>query len=135
VGVRLRGSESARLDFAGAVSGSAVAQDDHRGGEQCGALALLKLYHGGVPGLVPGDRLLPPSVTGARSCAHYDSEHCRADRVYLTMDPGEAARGVQKLSQRLQFRGFVKSQVRFACESGDRSARDRFRRQARAGDV
>jgi hypothetical protein len=31
--------------------------------------------------------------------------------------------------------GFVKRQVRFACESGDRSARDRFRGQAQAGDV
>jgi hypothetical protein len=29
----------------------------------------------------------------------------------------------------------VKWQVRFACESGDRSAQDRFRGQAQAGDV
>ena len=53
--------------------------------------AALTLYHGGVPGLVPGQALLPPSVTGARSCADYDGEHCRADRVYLTTDAEEAA--------------------------------------------
>jgi Rifampin ADP-ribosyl transferase len=51
----------------------------------------LTLYHGGVPGLVPGQKLLPPSLTGACSCADHDSEHCRADRVYLTTDAEEAA--------------------------------------------
>src|SRR5215211_4762729 len=51
----------------------------------------LKLYHGGIRGFVPGQTLLPPSLTGARSCADYDDEHCRADRVYLTSDPADAA--------------------------------------------
>jgi hypothetical protein len=49
------------------------------------------LYHGGVPGLLAGDLLLPPIVTGARSCADYDPEHCRPDRVYLTTDREDAA--------------------------------------------
>ena len=53
--------------------------------------ARLKLYHGGVPGLVPGQKLLPPTLTDACSCADHDSEHCRADRVYLTADANEAA--------------------------------------------
>jgi hypothetical protein len=44
-----------------------------------------------VPGLVPGQKLLPPSLTDAGSCADYDGEHCRADRVYLTTDAEEAA--------------------------------------------
>ncbi len=53
--------------------------------------ATLTLYHGGVSGLVPGQKLLPPSLTAACSCADYDGEHCRADRVYLTTDAEEAA--------------------------------------------
>jgi hypothetical protein len=40
---------------------------------------------------VPGQTLLPPSLTGTRSCAEYDGEQCRADRVYLTSDPADAA--------------------------------------------
>lgn len=56
-----------------------------------GASNTSALYHGGVPGLLPGDLLLPPAVTGARSCADYDPEHCRSDRVYLTTDREEAA--------------------------------------------
>lgn len=56
-----------------------------------GASNTLALYHGGVPGLFPGDVLLPPLVTGARSCADHDPEHCRPDRVYLTTDREEAA--------------------------------------------
>ena len=52
---------------------------------------LPELYHGGVAGLMPGQRLLPPSLSGARSCADFDSRHCRPDRVYLTADPEEAA--------------------------------------------
>jgi hypothetical protein len=47
----------------------------------------LKLYHDGVPGPVPGQRLLPPVITGARSCVDHDGQHCRDDRVYLTTDP------------------------------------------------
>jgi hypothetical protein len=53
--------------------------------------ARLRLYHGGVPGLVPGQNLLPPVLTDACSCADYDGEHCRADRVYVTTDAEEAA--------------------------------------------
>jgi hypothetical protein len=49
-----------------------------------------KLYHGGVPGLVPGQALYPPSLMGARSCADLDAEHCRSDRVYLTTDQADA---------------------------------------------
>ncbi len=49
-----------------------------------------KLYHGGAPGLRPGQKVQPPSATGARSCADYDREHCRADRVYMTTDADEA---------------------------------------------
>src|SRR5918992_5969369 len=49
-----------------------------------------KLYHGGAPGLVPGQALYPPSLTGARSCAEFDAEHCRSDRVYLTTDQADA---------------------------------------------
>jgi len=52
---------------------------------------LPELYHGGVAGLMPGQRLLPPSLSGARSCADFDSRHCRPDRVYPTADPEEAA--------------------------------------------
>jgi len=52
---------------------------------------LPELYHGGEAGLVPGQKLLPPSLSGARSCADLDSRHCRPDRVYLTADPEEAA--------------------------------------------
>jgi hypothetical protein len=50
-----------------------------------------RLYHGGVSGLVPGQKLLPPARTGARSCSDYDGRHCRPDHVYLTADPTEAA--------------------------------------------
>jgi rifampin ADP-ribosylating transferase len=53
--------------------------------------ARLRLYHGGVPGLIPGEKLLPPLLTDASSCADYDGEHCRADRVYVTTDAEEAA--------------------------------------------
>jgi hypothetical protein len=44
-----------------------------------------------VSGLVPGQKLLPPRLTDACSCADYDAEHCRADRVFLTTDAEEAA--------------------------------------------
>ncbi len=53
--------------------------------------AALKLYHGGVPGLVPGQMLQPPALTGVPSCSDHVSTHCRSDRVYLTNDPEEAA--------------------------------------------
>ena len=51
----------------------------------------LRLYHGGVAGLAPGETLLPPLITGACSCADYASDHSRADRVYVTTDADEAA--------------------------------------------
>jgi len=51
----------------------------------------LKLYHGGVPGLLPGEKLQPPSLSGVPSCSRFDSQHCQPDRVYLTTDSEEAA--------------------------------------------
>ncbi len=53
--------------------------------------ARLTLFHGGVSGLVPGQKLLPPRLTDASSCSDYNGDHCRADRVYLTTDAEEAA--------------------------------------------
>ncbi|HYT52668.1 MAG TPA: NAD(+)--rifampin ADP-ribosyltransferase [Gaiellaceae bacterium] len=53
--------------------------------------AACKLYHGGVSGLAPGQALYPPSLTGTRSCADFDTAHCRSDRVYLTTDQADAA--------------------------------------------
>lgn len=42
-------------------------------------------YHGGFPGLRPGDIVLPPSITGAASTASYGAGSvCRKDRVYIT---------------------------------------------------
>ena len=41
-------------------------------------------YHGGRPGMKPGQLILPSSVTGARSLAdHGASGVCRRDRVYV----------------------------------------------------
>ncbi len=51
----------------------------------------LKLYHGGVPGLMPGEKLQPPSLSGVPSCSRLDSRHCQPDRIYLTTDSEEAA--------------------------------------------
>jgi len=51
----------------------------------------LKLFHGGIAGLLPGQTLRPPSITGADSCSDFDAEHCRTDSVYVTTDPREAA--------------------------------------------
>lgn len=48
------------------------------------AAAPRHLYHGGVAGLQPGDKLLPPSLTGAKSSRDYGNPWCRRDRVYLT---------------------------------------------------
>jgi hypothetical protein len=52
---------------------------------------LTRYFHGGVPGLQPGDRLLPPAVTGTERTitrhAHElgaSEEHARTDRVYVT---------------------------------------------------
>src|SRR4051812_12026960 len=43
-------------------------------------------YHGGVPGLYPGDVLLPPAETGAESQADYGNYLTDRHRVYLTTD-------------------------------------------------
>lgn len=50
-------------------------------------------FHGGVSGLYPGDRILPPSITGAPSSldfAHGMEDEAatlvRRDRVYVTTD-------------------------------------------------
>ena len=41
-------------------------------------------YHGGFPGLEPGDLILPAATeTGAKSVGDLDP-HCRRDRVYAT---------------------------------------------------
>lgn len=49
------------------------------------------LYHGGVPGLAPGDLLLPPTLSGARSNAEFGAAGaCRRDRVYLHADQRHA---------------------------------------------
>jgi hypothetical protein len=45
---------------------------------------MVTLYHGGVPGLKPGELLLPPATTGAacKSDMGHDDLH-RRDRVYM----------------------------------------------------
>lgn len=50
-------------------------------------------FHGGVAGLYPGDRILPPATTGRRASRSFlpddlrgDADHVREDRVYLTTD-------------------------------------------------
>jgi hypothetical protein len=51
----------------------------------------MRYFHGGIPGLKPGQLLLPPNTTGTdRTLATYseqlaDSGHVRRDRVYLTV--------------------------------------------------
>lgn len=45
----------------------------------------LGYFHGGRGGMVRGQYLLPPSITGAPSCALFGADHvCRRDRVYVT---------------------------------------------------
>lgn len=45
---------------------------------------MMTYYHGGPRGL---RQILPPDVTGARSCASYGAAGvCRRDRVYVTTD-------------------------------------------------
>lgn len=47
----------------------------------------MRYYHGGYGGLKEGGMLLPPSITGAKSCADYGAGHvCRRDKVYITTD-------------------------------------------------
>lgn len=54
-------------------------------------------FHGGVPGLKLGDRILPPSRTGVLAAADFAADHgietghVRRDRVYLTTEIGEAS--------------------------------------------
>lgn len=47
-----------------------------------------RYFHGGVPGLVPGDLLLPPDTTGAERTLTADvlgmGGRARRDRVYVT---------------------------------------------------
>ena len=49
------------------------------------------LYHGGIPGLNPGSKLLPPSVTGQSTLLEISKQIApdgpqRSDRVYVTTD-------------------------------------------------
>lgn len=48
-------------------------------------------FHGGVPGLYPGDMIRPPSETGAATQADYGNPVCDRGRVYLTTDLRVAA--------------------------------------------
>lgn len=44
-------------------------------------------YHGGKPGMKPGQFILPPSFTRARTLADFGAEGiCRRDRVYVITD-------------------------------------------------
>jgi len=44
-------------------------------------------FHGGIPGLAAGDRVLPPSMTGTPTTADYGGAGvCRRDRVYATTE-------------------------------------------------
>lgn len=44
-------------------------------------------FHGGRGGLLRGSLILPPSVTGAKSCSEYGAAQVhRRDRVYITTD-------------------------------------------------
>ncbi|MDR3589278.1 MAG: hypothetical protein P4N41_06410 [Negativicutes bacterium] len=50
-----------------------------------------RYYHGGIPGLNPGDMLLPPAVTGKSTLLEHAKEidpNCvqRADRVYIVTE-------------------------------------------------
>ena len=43
-------------------------------------------YHGGVPDLRKGQKILPPDKTGVSSQAIYGSGVCKTDAVYVTTD-------------------------------------------------
>jgi hypothetical protein len=46
-----------------------------------------RYFHGGIPGLEVGDRILPPSVTGTPTTADYAAAPiCRRDRVYASTE-------------------------------------------------
>lgn len=54
-------------------------------------MADVRYWHGGFPGLTPGDLLLPPTETGATHTLTgygvlpgYRPDHVRADRVHVT---------------------------------------------------
>ncbi len=59
-------------------------------------VSAVRYWHGGIPGLRPGDRILPPDVTGTTHSllaykADYERETGetspqRSDRVYVTVD-------------------------------------------------
>lgn len=49
-------------------------------------------FHGGRPGMRPGQFVLPPSITGAKSMADFGAEGiCRRDHVYVTTEFQAAA--------------------------------------------
>lgn len=49
-------------------------------------------YHGGIPGLLPGQFILPPAETKQASLSDYGAGGIhRRDRVYVTTDPQAAA--------------------------------------------
>jgi len=50
-----------------------------------------KYYHGGVPGLRPGDFLLPPSESGYPYPCDLFGSAGRRDRVYVTTSAEDAA--------------------------------------------
>ncbi len=56
-----------------------------------------RYWHGGFPGLKPGDLIIPPTesgaartLTGYRSLPGYGADHIRPDRVHLTTERGSA---------------------------------------------
>ena len=54
-----------------------------------------KYYHGGIPNLMRGDKILPPSITGKSTLLEYAREVApdgpqRADQVYIATDMNAA---------------------------------------------
>lgn len=48
-------------------------------------------FHGGFPGLKPGNMVLPPTITKASCCSDYGAAGVhRRDRVYLCTEPDGA---------------------------------------------
>lgn len=45
-----------------------------------------RFFHGGVPGLYPGNEILPATTTGAISTAAHGNKLCDPSRVYVTED-------------------------------------------------
>jgi hypothetical protein len=49
--------------------------------------AVTRYFHGGIPGLEVGDRILPPSISGTPTTADYAAAAiCRRDRVYASTE-------------------------------------------------